>query len=126
MSKPSDDPVVVMSVLAGVIFWLASQPLFMGCVMTACGFGTLVVAVMYLMNLGSRLHGNYEYFGNYPLLYLGPAAIGFVAPALVALIGVIAIRIWRRHSLRMGFSKTTIHPKRPPEEKIRQAPAHNS
>ena len=41
-------------------------------VMTGCGFVTLVVSVLYLMSLGSKLHGNYEYFGNYPLLYLGP------------------------------------------------------
>ena len=70
------------------------------CVMTACGFVTLVVSVMYLMNLGSKLHGNYEYFGNYPLLYLGPAAIGFFAPALAVLIGVFAVRIWRRRSAK--------------------------
>ena len=31
-----------------------------------------MVSVLYLMSLGSKLHGNYEYFGNYPLLYLGP------------------------------------------------------
>ena len=30
MSKPSDVPVVVMSVLAAASFWLGSQPLFMG------------------------------------------------------------------------------------------------
>ena len=70
------------------------------CVMIGCGFVTLVVSVMYLMSLGLRLHGNYEYFGNYPHLYLGPAAIGFFAPALAFFIGAFAVRIWRRRSAK--------------------------
>ena len=80
----------------GIAFGLA-------CVMIACGFVTLVVSVVYLMALGSKLHGNYEYFGDYPHLYLGPAAIGFFAPALAVLIGAFAVRIWRRSSAnRLG------------------------
>ena len=69
-------------------------------VMIGCGFVTLVFSVLYLMHLGLKLHGNYEYFGKYPLLFLGPAAIGFLAPALAVCIWAFAVWIWRRPSAK--------------------------
>src|SRR4051812_11435865 len=52
--------------------------------MVASGAVALVVAILLLMVLGSRRHDNYEYYGSWPALYLGPALIGFLAPGLLA------------------------------------------
>jgi len=49
-----------------------------------CGIGCLAVSIMVLMSLGSQHHGNYEYYGNYPLLYLGPGVAGLLFPWVVA------------------------------------------
>lgn len=43
----------------------------------------LGASVIVLMSLGLELHGNYEYYGNYPVLYLGPGILGFLAPPLL-------------------------------------------
>jgi hypothetical protein len=51
--------------------------------MVASGIVTLVVAIFFFAGLGLRLHDNYEYYGKYPLLFFGPAAIGFLAPGVV-------------------------------------------
>ena len=44
---------------------------------------THVVVLLILMGLGTKLHGNYEYYGKYPALIWGPDAIGFLAPGVV-------------------------------------------
>ena len=94
-----------MNVTGKNVAWTLVLAFGLVCMMTACGLVTLVVSVMVLMSLGLKLHGNYEYFGNYPLLYLGPAAIGFLAPALAVLVCVFAVRIRRRRSAkRRGVS----------------------
>ena len=49
-----------------------------------CGIGCLAVSIIVLMSLGTQHHGNYEYYGSYPLLYLGPAAVGLLVPWLAA------------------------------------------
>ncbi len=41
--------------------------------MMASGMATLVVTVLALILLGLNLHGNYEYYGKYPLLVFVPA-----------------------------------------------------
>jgi hypothetical protein len=50
----------------------------------ACGICCWAVSAFVLMWLGIQYHGNYEYYGNYPLLYLGPAAVGLLVPWLAA------------------------------------------
>ncbi len=51
--------------------------------MVASGIVTLAVAVVILMIVGLRLYDNYEYYGKYPALFFGPAAIGFLTPGVV-------------------------------------------
>lgn len=52
--------------------------------MVLCGAITLLLTGLVLMNLGTRIHGNYEYYGiNYPALFWGPAILGFLAPAVL-------------------------------------------
>ena len=53
--------------------------------MVLCGFLTLGMTGVILMNLGTRFHGNYEYYGiNYPALFWGGVIPGFLAPAVLA------------------------------------------
>jgi hypothetical protein len=54
--------------------------------MTACGGAAAGAAVTFLMNLGLKLHNNYEYYGGNPglLFALACGAIGFFTPGLVA------------------------------------------
>ena len=40
-------------------------------------------SIMVLMPLGSRHHHNYEYYGQYPVLYVTPGLIGFFLPMLL-------------------------------------------
>jgi len=40
-------------------------------------------SVFVLMHLGTRRFDNYEYYGQYPLLYVGPGIAGFVLPWVV-------------------------------------------
>ena len=51
--------------------------------MVTSGMVALAAAIFILMDLGSRLHDNYEYYGKYPALFFGPAAIAFLAPGVV-------------------------------------------
>ena len=36
------------------------------------------VAILVLMGLGGQYHDNYEYYGQYPLLYVTPGLVGLV------------------------------------------------
>ena len=52
--------------------------------MLVCGAATLFVTIIVLTDLGSKHHGNYEYYGiNYPALVWGPAVLGFLAPGVL-------------------------------------------
>ncbi len=44
--------------------------------MVVSGVVTLFVTILILMELGLKFHGNYEYYGQYPVLVWGPAVIG--------------------------------------------------
>ena len=61
--------------------------------MTLWGFIAFVICVSILMQLGTRWHGNYEYFGSNPVLYLGPTFVAFMAP--------VVISWWRARSKRL-------------------------
>lgn len=78
--------------------------------MVAFGLIAYVTALITLMGLGTKFHGNYEYYGRYYLIYLflfGSAAVGFLAPGGV---------VWYLHhkerplqfSLRTLFIATTL------------------
>lgn len=54
-----------------------------GASMAVGGAVTFFVTILVLTELGTRFHGNYEYYGRYPVLFLGPAALGFLAPGIV-------------------------------------------
>jgi hypothetical protein len=59
--------------------------LFVGMLMVACGIGAYVLAMILLMDLGSRFHGNYEYYGQtlaIALIFVA-GALGFLAPGIV-------------------------------------------
>jgi CDP-diglyceride synthetase len=43
----------------------------------------LGLSVFLLMAQGLERHGNYEYYGNYPVLYLVPGILGLLIPALL-------------------------------------------
>jgi hypothetical protein len=51
--------------------------------MVVSGAVTLFVAILILTELGTKFHNNYEYYGQYPVLFWGPALIGFLAPGVV-------------------------------------------
>ena len=59
---------------------------FLGSIVTAIvsGLVFLAISVFILMSIGLSRHGNYEYYGNYPALYLVPALFGFFLPSLLA------------------------------------------
>jgi hypothetical protein len=42
------------------------------------GFVFLAAAILILMNLGLKYHDNYEYYGQYPALYIGPGIVGLL------------------------------------------------
>ena len=42
------------------------------------GLGCLFVAIFVLMGLGTERHGNYEYYGQYPVLYVTPGLVGLL------------------------------------------------
>ena len=50
--------------------------------MAVSGAVTFFVTVLVLMELGTRLHRSYEYFGQYPVLLWGPTVVGFLAPGV--------------------------------------------
>ena len=41
-------------------------------------------AIFLLMCLGTERHGNYEYYGQYPALYVIPGLVGLYFPSVVA------------------------------------------
>lgn len=51
--------------------------------MTLWAFIAFVICVTVLMQLGTRWHGNYEYYGNAPALYLGRTCVAFMAPVVL-------------------------------------------
>ncbi len=52
--------------------------------MTLWAFIAFVISVTVLMQLGTRWYGNYEYYGDDPVLYLGPTGVAFMAPEVLA------------------------------------------
>ncbi len=52
--------------------------------MTLWAFIAFVISVTVLMQLGTRWHGNDEYYGDDPVLYLGPTGVAFMAPVVLA------------------------------------------
>jgi hypothetical protein len=54
--------------------------------MVVGGIVMYVTTIVILMGLGTKFHGNYEYYGSYSALILiyGLGAIGFLAPGVVA------------------------------------------
>ena len=48
--------------------------------MLATGFIALFVTIFLLMALGTQRYDNYEYYGKYPALYLGPCWNWFLGP----------------------------------------------
>ena len=53
--------------------------------MVVSGIVTHVVVLLIWMELGSQLHGQYDYYAKYPALVLvwGPDTIGFLAPGVI-------------------------------------------
>ena len=53
--------------------------------MVFSGIVMYVTAIVILMELGTKFHGNYMYYGSFPALILlyGLGAIGFLAPGVV-------------------------------------------
>jgi hypothetical protein len=51
--------------------------------MVVSGAVTLFVATLIVMELGEKFHSSHEYYRNYPVLYWGPAVIGFLIPGVV-------------------------------------------
>ncbi len=41
-------------------------------------------AIFVLMGLGTKYHGNYEYYGSYPALYVIPGLVGLFFPTTLA------------------------------------------
>ena len=56
-----------------------------GMLMVVCGVGAFVWTLTYLMALGTKFHGNYEYYGGTPAVYVifVAGALGFAAPGLI-------------------------------------------
>lgn len=48
------------------------------------GLAFFFVAIFVIMCLGTDRHGNYEYYGNYPALYVIPGLFGFFLPTMLA------------------------------------------
>lgn len=53
-------------------------------VMIVCAVVVFFGNMFLLMELGLARHGNYEYYGRFPLLVCGPAAAAFLLPAVIA------------------------------------------
>ena len=50
----------------------------------ASGGFCFMFAIVILMNLGTKLHGNYEYYGAYWWVYCGAGVIGLFIPSILA------------------------------------------
>lgn len=48
------------------------------------GLAFLFVAIAVLMQIGTKYHGNYEYYGSYPALYVIPGLLGLFFPSMLA------------------------------------------
>lgn len=67
--------------------------------MVVCGVAAYVMALMFLMELGTKLHGNYEYYGSFSvvvLIYVA-GAMGFLAP------GFIVWHLCNRHNRELSW-----------------------
>jgi len=53
--------------------------------MVTCGFIAFGTAASFLMNLGLKLHDNYEHYGGFLglVFVIGSGTIGFVTPAIL-------------------------------------------
>ena len=56
--------------------------LFTFALMMVCGAFSLVLGIYFLMNLGMKLHTNYEYYGSLPAVILC-GAVGFTTSGLL-------------------------------------------
>lgn len=97
-----------LRIAASVLFGLLTVVIAL-----ACGAGAFVAAATTLMSLGLKYHGNYEYYGFTPAVYVVylAGALGFTAPlALVAwrLNKQGALRGQPRFSLRTFLIVTTL------------------
>jgi hypothetical protein len=52
--------------------------------MIVCAVVVFFGNMFLLMELGLARYGNYEYYGQFPLLVWGPAVAAFLLPAIVA------------------------------------------
>ena len=48
------------------------------------GFAFFFGSIFILMEIGLSRHGNYEYYGQYPALYVVPGFAGLCLPSIVA------------------------------------------
>ena len=53
----------------------------------ASGGFCFMFAIVILMNLGTKRHGNYEYYGGYWWVYCGAGLLGLFLPSL--LVGIL-------------------------------------
>jgi hypothetical protein len=71
--------------------------------MVVCGIAAFLAAASFMMNLGLKLHANYEYYGTFPsvLFVYGCGVVGFVSPALL---------VWwlRRNNWKFGLRELLI------------------
>ena len=65
--------------------YLLSAILFLRSIVTAivCGIVFFYGAIFALMQIGLSRYDNYEYYGQYPVLYIVPGLIGLILPATV-------------------------------------------
>jgi hypothetical protein len=52
--------------------------------MILCAVVVFFGNMLLLMELGTARHGNYEHYGQFPLLVWGPAVGAFLLPAVIA------------------------------------------
>jgi hypothetical protein len=80
---------------------MRNLPLITGtfALMAACGVGAFMMTLMLLMDLGTKHHNNYEYYGQTPA-----AALIFVAGALGFLAPGIVVWYWRKSQILWQFS----------------------
>ena len=50
----------------------------------ACGLVFFLRSIFVLMEIGLSRYDNYEYYGQYPALYVVPGIIGLCLPAVLA------------------------------------------
>jgi hypothetical protein len=69
--------------------------------MIVSGSGAVLASLSFLMSLGTRNHGNYEYYGQTPAVALifVAGALGFAAPAVI---------VWYLHKSSWRLSLRTL------------------